>query len=188
VSLPGAGAFGGDGPSLAERTVEEIANALSGGANSSGKFKEVLLYGPPDWYTKSLEKCSKDVKEKVQAVGFGKEESKNRIGELSAAGQQISRVIVAGFDPVSLVPHGVKNRAISLEGQLSHATDLLYRMQYYKTPGKEQEITVASGPVKGAEKAPDYKAWRYLEGEVKSISAEERQPNGDSLSGWRLGK
>merc|ERR1712083_2515 len=55
----------------------------------------------------------------------------------------IVHVVVAGFDPVSLVPHGLINRSFSAEGQLSHATDLLYRIS--DKAGKFVTVQVPKG-------------------------------------------
>merc|ERR1712046_82729 len=59
------------------------------------------------------------------------------------AGKNIFRVVVAGFDPISLAPHGVLNRVYSAEGQLCHATDLLERLS--TVPGKFVTVHVPKG-------------------------------------------
>jgi hypothetical protein len=122
------------------------------------------------------------------------------------------RVAITGFDPISLAPHGVINRAFSAEGQLSHATDLLSRVT--GTPGKFVRVRIPKGtawesPVAFFSKPqlPKFKdddaydTVRFVpqchlvasgvapEADVELVANERIPPrvwNGDSFDGWNL--
>jgi len=120
------------------------------------------------------------------------------------------RVVLAGFDPVSIAPHGVRYRAYSAEGQLSHTTDILERLARVK--GRFVPVRVPNGQAWESPaaffakpqilKTKDDEGYntvrfvpervlrelRFREGQV--LQAEEfgraRVWNGDSFEGWRL--
>lgn len=143
ATLPGSGAFGGDGGGLAKEFVLKIDESLRE-SEVCQSFKEILLYGPPAWYESSLEQCAETTRNCVKSVGFGSAENRTRIGEWLSEGDVV-RFILGGFDPVSVAPHGVQMRAVSLEGQLSHATDLLDQLGHYNSRGSIVEVRVEKG-------------------------------------------
>lgn len=117
---------------------------------------------------------------------------------------------MAGFDPISITPHGVLNRSFSAEGQLCHATDILERLT--KVRGKFVPVHVPKGLAwesPAALRCKDFKTKdeegydtvRFVpeavlqtlgvkEGqEVQLVATERVRPrvwNGDAFDGWTL--
>lgn len=122
-----------------------------------------------------------------------------------AQGRKKLRVVVAGFDPISLAPHTVVNRAQSLEAQLGHATDMMFRLTgkigthvpVLVTPGKAHKSGKDFFTKTGAIKLDGmYESVRYVQG-VTGVqpgskmllvdkSADLRVWNGDRWDGWRV--
>merc|ERR1719245_2577930 len=103
-------------------------------------------------------------------------------GDFSNSKANTMRVLVAGLDPVSLFPHGNRYRAVSLEGQLSAATDILERLgvcsdrvcNWIKAVKEDNSI---------------YETVRFIPKEINVTKSLLRPvttlaPNGDSLEGW----
>jgi len=54
------------------------------------------------------------------------------------------RVVIAGFDPISLLPHGVVLRANSGEGQIDHTTSIFQELT--RMPYEEYAVQVVPFP------------------------------------------
>merc|ERR1719245_1390922 len=103
-------------------------------------------------------------------------------GDFSNSKANTMRVLVAGLDPVSLFPHGNKYRAVSLEGQLSAATDILERLGVCSD-------RVCSWMKAVKEDNSTYETVRFIPKEINVTKSLLRPvttlaPNGDSLEGW----
>lgn len=116
ATLVGSGAFGGSTKVLAQ----PFADSLNGGDLPWDNTKDEVnfyIFPPPKPDEFTLEHLKYKVTlNNEKGLGAACETADDRV-----------RVVVAGFDPVSLAPHGVLNRAFSAEGQLCHTTDFLYR-------------------------------------------------------------
>jgi hypothetical protein len=198
--LVGSGAFGGSAKVLAQ----PFADSLNGGSLPFDNSKDEVnffMFPPPKPEELTLEPMTYKVSLNP----------KKGLGAEPEAGHMI-RVLVAGFDPISLAPHGVLNRAFSAEGQLSHATDVLERLSAQS--GKFVQVTVPKGLAWESPAAffakpqePKYKdeegydTVRFVpdvtlqdfgvkDGQDVQLVAMERIPprvwNGDSFDGWML--
>ena len=126
-----------------------------------------------------------------------------RIGIASQIAADEWGVVIAGFDPVSLAPHGAQLRAVSGEGQLAVGTTMFETLGAY-APGSLVKALVAMpknmAKPKEEPKWVDAKAVRMLpkeyvdfcatqEGELSltpSDGGNQLPFNNDSLSGWDL--
>jgi len=118
ATLVGAGAFGGTVRALAQ----PFADCLNGGDlpfDNSIDEVNFFVFPPP----KQPEEL--DLGPMRYRAGLNPQRGLAGIQGLTAG--HLVRAVVAGFDPVSLAPHGLRNRALSAEGQVCHATDLLHR-------------------------------------------------------------
>jgi len=200
ATLVGSGAFGGSAKVLAQPFVDSL-NADDMPFNNSKDEVNFFMYPPPK---QPEELTFEPMKYKVSL------NAKKGLGGAPEVAGNIVRVVVAGFDPVSLTPHGVMNRAFSAEGQLSHATDLLYRIT--STAGRFVPVHVPNGPAWESPAAfftkpqmPKYKneeaydtvrfvpesALKELgvEACIQLVATEHAPPrvwNGDSFDGWTL--
>jgi len=202
--LVGSGAFGGSAKVLAQ----PFADSLNGGdlAFDNAKDEVNFFMFPPPKQPEEL--TLEPMKYKVSL------NPKKGLGNTSETASNVVRVVVAGFDPISLTPHGVLNRAFSAEGQLCHATDLLQRVT--STPGKFVRVQVPKGNAwespaaffaKPQElKVKDEEAYdtvRFVplsmleavgvkegqEADIQLVANEKVPPrvwNGDSFDGWVL--
>merc|ERR1719245_2566984 len=103
-------------------------------------------------------------------------------GDFSNSKANTMRVLVAGLDPVSLFPHGNKYRCVSLEGQLSAATDILERLGVCSD-------RVCNWIKAVKEDNSTYETVRFIPKEINVTKSLLRPvttlaPNGDSLEGW----
>jgi hypothetical protein len=203
ATLVGAGAFGGTTAVLAQPFADSLnLNDLAWESSDEVNF---FMFPPP----KPEEGFTLD-KMKYKA-------SLNTRSGLGAEPEMpnLVRVVIGGFDPISLAPHGVMNRAFSAEGQLCHATDLLQRLTGVdgmfvpvRVPkGKTWESPAAFFANPQEKKFKDeegYDTVRFVpEAALESLGVEdrpskkcvtltaiEREPprvwNGDSFEGWTL--
>lgn len=201
--LVGSGAFGGSVKALAQPFADSL-NATGVPFDNTKDQVNFFIFPPPKEGELSLE----GVKYNVSL------NSKNGLGHPLVAPDTRIRVLVAGFDPVSLAPHGVLNRAFSAEGQLCHTTDFLYRTTCI--PGRFVSVRVPKGlawespavffAVPRVEKFKEeegYETVRFVsdatlkelgieygrETEVQLEAAERIPPrvwNGDCFDGWVL--
>merc|ERR1712079_315818 len=105
-------------------------------------------------------------------------------GDFSNLGADTMRVLIAGVDPVSNFPHGKRYRAVSLEGQLSAATDVLERLGFCE--GRTSNWIKA---VKQDDSV--YETLRYIPKTIDAAKASLRPqaaiaPNGDCVEGWDI--
>jgi len=195
--LVGSGAFGGSVKVLAQ----PFADSLNGGDLPFDSLKDEVnffMFPPPKPEELTLESMTYKVSLNPK---------KGLCSSSSAVGSTV-RVLVAGFDPISLAPHGVLNRAFSAEGQLSHATDLLYRIT--GTPGRFVPVQVPKGTAWESPAAffakpqepkfkdeEGYDTVRFVpqstlegqEADIQLVAAERVPPrvwNGDAFDGWSL--
>lgn len=201
--LVGSGAFGGSVKVLAQ----PFADCLNGGDlpfdNSKDEVNFFMFPPPkPDEFTLEPMKYKASLNNR-KGLGSSPDATDNRV-----------RVVVAGFDPVSLAPHGVWNRVFSAEGQLCHTTDLLHCLT--SVPGKFLRVHVPEGRAWESPAAffakpqelkfkmdgaydtvrfvpePILRKWGLEEGREADtcLEATERVPprvwNGDSFDGWTL--
>jgi len=131
ATLVGSGAFGGSAKDLAQPFVDSL-NADDMPFDNFKDEVNFFIYPPP----KQPEELTLDTLKYKYSLNATK-------GLAPEVAGNIVRVVVAGFDPISLTPHGVMNRAFSAEGQLSHATDLLYRIT--NMPGRFVSVQVPKG-------------------------------------------
>ena len=125
-----------------------------------------------------------------------------RIGIASQIAADEWGVVIAGFDPVSLAPHGAQLRAVSGEGQLAVGTTMFETLGAY-APGSLVKALVAMpknmATPKDAPKFNDAKAFRMLPKEYVDFCAAQggslfltpsnggkQGNNNDSLNGWDL--
>eukprot|EP00930_Biecheleria_cincta_P044767 TRINITY_DN3082_c0_g1_i2.p1 TRINITY_DN3082_c0_g1~~TRINITY_DN3082_c0_g1_i2.p1 ORF type:complete len:750 (+),score=115.96 TRINITY_DN3082_c0_g1_i2:54-2252(+) len=195
ATLVGAGAFGGAMKVLAQ----PFANSLKGLALDRRDEVNYFMFPPPAGEDFAISK--------LQPMEYGVNLNPEEGLCATSGADDILRVVVAGFDPVSLAPHGMKNRVFSGEGQLCHATDLLARLteiegmfvvvdvpegcawespaaffakpQELKTKVEESYKTVRFVP---KSELQDYKGERII---AKAREA-PRVWNGDAFEGWTL--
>mmetsp|Transcript_88353 Transcript_88353/g.156419 ORF Transcript_88353/g.156419 Transcript_88353/m.156419 type:complete len:521 (-) Transcript_88353:52-1614(-) len=203
ATLVGSGAFGGSTKLLAQ----PFADSLNGDDmpfNNAWDEVNFYIFPPPKPEEFTLE----------HAKYKGSLNNKKGLGGAAEAGDDRVRVIVAGFDPISLAPHGVMNRAFSAEAQLCHTTDFLYRitnvmgrfMRVEVQKGRAWESAVAFFSKPQEPKLKDdeaYKTVRFVPQPVlKALGVEEGQEvdvelkavervpprvwNGDAFEGWTL--
>lgn len=196
--LVGSGAFGGTAKNLAQPFVDSL-NAPDVPFDNEKDKVNFFIYPPP----KEEELTLKALKYNATLnpkQGLGFEDNGN-----------IIHVVLAGFDPVSLAPHGVTNRAYSAEGQMCHATDFLSRVT--GRPGKFVNVKVPPGKAWESPQAffnneekykdePGYDTVRFVpefvletlgvngqEGQIQLVAREHEPPrawNGDNFHGWSL--
>merc|ERR1719433_1123072 len=103
-------------------------------------------------------------------------------GDFSNSGPNTLPVLVAGLDPVSIFPHGKRYRAVSLEGQLSAATDILERLglcserAFFWIKAVKEDNSV-------------YETVRFIPKAINAATSLLRPvttaaSNGDSVEGW----
>jgi len=196
--LVGSGAFGGTTKMLAQPFVDSL-NVLDVPFDNKKDEVNFFMFPPPSPDEMTLEQMNYKARlNPPQGLG-------------SEAVGNVVRVVVTGFDPVSLAPHGVVNRAFSAEGQISHATDLLHRIT--DQAGQFVNVQVPSGPAWESPAAFFAKEEKYKEEEgydtvrfvpevvletlgikgqeaqVQLVAKECHPPrawNGDSFFGWTL--
>lgn len=203
ATLVGSGAFGGSAKLLAQPFANSLTEADIPFNNARDEVN-FYIFPPP----KPDELTLESVKYKASL------NNKKGLAAGPPAGDDRVRVIVAGFDPISLAPHGVMNRTFSAEGQLCHTTDFLHRITC--TEGCFMRVQVPTGqawesaaPFFSKPQEPKFKddesyttvrfvpkpALKALgvEGghEVNvELKATERVPprawNGDAFEGWTL--
>lgn len=193
ATLVGSGAFGGSIKALAQPFVDSLDDCLDLTPKDEVNF---FIFPPPkpEELILGQKKCKTELN------------PKNGLGAASAA-ESILRVVVAGFDPVSLTPHGVNYRAVSAEGQLCHATDMLQRLSNVR--GQFVPVEVPTGNAWDSPAAffakelktkreDSYRTVRFVpasavqacnDGEVQLVARENKPPrawNGDAFGGWTL--
>jgi len=203
--LVGSGAFGGSAKTLAQPFVDSL-NGEGIKLDDSKDEINFFMFPPPKPEELTLEPVMKQCKVSLNP--------KKGLGAASERVDNVIRVLVAGFDPISLAPHGVLNRAFSAEGQLCHATDFLSRVT--GTKGAFVNVQVPKGLAWESPAAffakpqePKYKdeeaydTVRYVplsvlevlgvkeeqEADVQLVATERVPPrvwNGDSFDGWTL--
>lgn len=198
ATLVGSGAFGGSAKILAQPFVDSLDDGLFFSSQDEVNF---FIFPPPkpEDFSLAHKKYTVDLNPRR---GLG----------AAPATHNTVRVVVAGFDPISLTPHGVNYRALSAEGQLSHATDMLQRLgnvkgqfvpvkiptgsawespaaffakpQELKTKQEEGYDTVRFVPTVALQ------ACNISMGEEVHLVAQENLPprawNGDTFEGWTL--
>merc|ERR1712048_336064 len=81
--------------------------------------------------------------EALSLAGFGCDVRLNPpegLGSVRPTNHMVLRVLIAGLDPMTLVPNGLRNRAFSAEGQLCHCTDFISRIT--GMPGEFVQVNV----------------------------------------------
>eukprot|EP00930_Biecheleria_cincta_P034314 TRINITY_DN2372_c0_g1_i1.p1 TRINITY_DN2372_c0_g1~~TRINITY_DN2372_c0_g1_i1.p1 ORF type:complete len:509 (-),score=79.55 TRINITY_DN2372_c0_g1_i1:444-1943(-) len=193
ATLVGTGAFGGSVQKLAQPFVDSLDDCSDLAAQDEVNF---FIFPPPkpEDLVVGQKKCKTELNPKC---GLG----------AASAAENVLRVVVAGFDPVSLTPHGVKYRAVSAEGQLCHTTDMLQRLNSVK--GQFVRVEIPTGDAwespaaffAGEHKTKQeegYRTVRFVPAaavqarsceEVQLVARENKPPrawNGDTFNGWTL--
>lgn len=133
--LVGTGAFGGSQKALAQPFVDSL-NGIDMPFDKVKDEVNFFIFPPPPKDDLTFESLRySPILNPKKGLGAPADETSS-----------VVRVVVAGFDPISIAPHGVIYRTFSAEGQLCHATDLLWRL----TGVKGRFVPV---------KVPDGKAW-----------------------------
>jgi len=199
--LVGAGAFGGSVKALAQPFADSLNDGDLPFDNSKDEVN-FFMFPPPRPEDLTLE----------QMQYRANLNPKKGLGAAPDTAKSIVRVCVAGFDPISLAPHGTVNRVFSAEGQLAHATDMLQRLT--EVPGVFVPVQVPKGQAWASPSAffakpqqHDYKdeeaydSVRFVPAamlqdlgvkdgeEVQLLATETVSPrvwNGDSFEGWTL--
>lgn len=196
ATLVGSGAFGGSVQVLAQPFVNSLDDCLDFAPQDEVNF---FIFPPPKQEHLTLEH------KKYNA----ELNPKSGLGAAPEAANAV-RVVVAGLDPVSITPHGVNCRALSAEGQLCHATDMLQCLS--NVSGQFMPVRVPSGRAWESPAAffakemktkqeEGYNTVRFvpavalqacnvgLGADVQLVAQENEPPrawNGDAFSGWTL--
>jgi len=175
LTLVGSGAFGGKIADMGEKYLQSLNSVEL----REGDTCDFFAFGPGmkelayKWKTGDVVMTQPSMKRYNPLQGPG---------DFSNSKANTMRVLVAGLDPVSLFPHGNKYRAVSLEGQLSAATDILERL------GVCSE-RVCSWIKAVKEDNSIYETVRFIPKVIDVTKSLLRPvttlaPNGDSLEGW----
>jgi len=175
LTLVGSGAFGGKIADMGEKFIQSLNSVEL----RKGDMCDFFAFGPG---MKELSEKWNDGDIKITQPSKKRYNPPQGPGDFSNLEANMMRVLVAGIDPVSNFPHGNRYRAVSLEGQLSAATDILERLGFCSERAFNWIKAVK-------EDNSIYETLRFIPKAINAATSLLRPvttvaSNGDSVEGW----